>query len=99
MIRRSMRSRSLLRLEPLEPREVPATLVNASTLTFQDADGDAVRVTLSKAILTAGNVNTVFSFDTGSVDGSNTTRQQLRAIDLTSLGAGATGVGITTAAA
>jgi hypothetical protein len=99
MAGRFNRKRSVLSLEALEFREVPAALVNASTLTYQDVDGDAVRVTFSKPILTAGNVNTVFRFDTGSVDGSNTARQQLQSIDLTSLGAAAKSVGITTAAA
>ncbi|HJZ93151.1 MAG TPA: hypothetical protein VKE40_19900 [Gemmataceae bacterium] len=99
MTRHSARGRSGLRLEPLESREVPATLVNASTLTYQDVDGDTVRVSFSKAILTPGNVNTVFIFDTGTADSGNSTGQQLRRIDLTGLGATATGVGITTTAA
>src|SRR5262249_16749717 len=99
MTRHSARGRSGLRLEPLDSREVPATLVNASTLTYQDVDGDTVRVSFSKAILTPGNVNTVFIFDTGTADSGNSTGQQLRRIDLTGLGATATGVGITTTAA
>ncbi|MBO0701067.1 MAG: hypothetical protein J2P46_21910, partial [Zavarzinella sp.] len=54
-----------LRLEPLEPRHAPATLVSPTTVTYQDADGDNVTVVLSRPVLTPGNVNTVFHFDTG----------------------------------
>src|SRR5437588_12961822 len=69
-----------LRLEPLEGRDAPATLVSPFRVTYQDADGDHVTVTLSKPLLTPANVNGVFEFDVGAVDGDNTTRQQLRTI-------------------
>ncbi len=78
--RRPVRTR--LGIEPLEAREVPATFVNATTLTYQDVDGDDVTVKFSKGILNAGNVNSIFTFNTGSVNGSNATRQMLRWIDL-----------------
>lgn len=90
------RCRVRLRCEQLESRETPATLVAPWRVTYQDVDGDFVSVTFSKAILNAGNVNTIFTFNTGSVNGSNATKQQLQRIDLTSLGAAAAGVNITT---
>src|SRR5262249_24654511 len=52
--------RARLAVESLEHREVPATLVSPTTLTYQDLDGDSVAVTLSKPLLKAGNVNAVF---------------------------------------
>src|SRR5829696_1892052 len=59
------RPRSDLRLERLESRDVPATLVSPTTVTYQDADGDHVRVTLSKPLLTPDTVNGAFQFDVG----------------------------------
>ena len=38
------RNRSALRLDHLERRDAPATLVSATKLTYQDADGDNVAV-------------------------------------------------------
>src|SRR6476619_7398093 len=90
---------SALRLEPLESRDAPATLVSPTKLTYQDADGDNVAVIFSKPILNATNVNTVFKFDTGIVDASNATRQQLGTIDLTTMSGPATGTSITQTAA
>src|SRR5262245_22935434 len=98
MKRHSGRRRHILGVETLERRDAPATLVSGTRLTYRDCDGDSVSVTFSKPILTAANANTIFTFDTGGVDGNNSTKQQLRAIDLTSLGATAKGVAITTAA-
>jgi hypothetical protein len=91
------RARPRLGVEPLEPREVPATLVGPTTLTYRDADGDNVTVTFSKPILTAGNVNTVFAFDAGSVNGNNAAKQLLEKITLTGV-AGAAGTTVTTSA-
>ena len=93
-----MTRRPVPRLECLEPRDAPATLVSGTTLTYRDADGDRVTVTFSRPVLTAGNVNTVFTCDIGSVDGTSDSRQQLRVIDLTGLGAAAAGAGVTTVA-
>src|SRR5262245_56092140 len=90
---------SPLRLEQLETRDAPATLVSATKLTYQDVDGDNVAVTLSKPLLTAVNVNSVFAFDTGSVDQSNSTKQQLRTINLTGFGVAAAGTSINAVAA
>lgn len=83
-----------LSCERLEPRETPATLVTPWRVTYQDVDGDLVSVTFSKSILTASKVNTIFTFNTGSVNGSNATKQQLQKIDLTSLGSAAAGVSL-----
>lgn len=88
-----------LRLEPLESRHAPATLVSPTTVTYQDADGDAVTVVLSRPVLTPGNVNTVFHFDTGDVSGDNTVKQQLQRIDLTGLPPAPLGVRVTATAA
>ena len=100
MLRRSKiaarRSRVSLS-DHLEPRTLLATLVSATKLTYQDKDGDNVDVTFGKSILTAGNVNTIFAFDTGTVDGSNATKQQLKTINLVGV-AGAAGTTITTKA-
>jgi hypothetical protein len=87
-------NRSALRLVQLETRDAPATLVGANKVTYQDVDGDNVTVTLSKPVLTAANVNSVFNFDAGTVNGSNATNQQLEGIDLVPLGQSATGLGI-----
>jgi hypothetical protein len=81
------RSRTQLRVESLEARRTPATLINPKTVTFQDADGDTVKVAFSKPVLTAANKDAVFHFNTGTVDGS-TSAQQLETLDLTGLPAG-----------
>src|SRR5437588_86904 len=72
------------RLELLESRLAPATLVNPTTITFKQTDGDTVTVKISQGLLTAANDNTVFAFDTGpgGVNGSNATPQQLQEINL-----------------
>ena len=70
-----------------------AKLVNATTVTYLDTDGDKVIVTLSKPLLTAGNVNKVFHFNTGMVDDGIPVAQQLRGLDLYVLKTN--GVGVT----
>ena len=60
--------------------------MDAATVTYQDADGDGVVVKPSKPVLTAANAEAVFAFDAGTVNGSNGTPQQLRAINLAALG-------------
>jgi hypothetical protein len=89
-----------LRVEHLELRHTPATLVSPTTLTYQDADADHVTVTFSKAILNADEVNDVFTFDTGNVTvpGDNTVRQQLRTINLSLPGLLAAGTNVTVTA-
>jgi hypothetical protein len=81
-------------IEPLETRLAPATLLNPTTLTFLDVDGDSVIVKVSKPVFTAGAVDDVFQFSTGSVDGNNATPQQLQSIDLTQLTSPAAARGI-----
>ena len=66
-------------LELLESRIAPATLTG-QVLTYTDADGDAVTITISKGAL----LPTMFVFDTGTVDGDNTAHQQLQQMSLTS---------------
>jgi hypothetical protein len=97
---RQAKPRTRLAVQPLEAREVPATLVSPTTLTYQDADGDAVKVVFSKKILTQANVNSVFAFSAGSVDGDNAAAQQLTSINLVDVaGAARTGVTVTATAA
>src|SRR5262245_47606157 len=93
------RHRGRLAVECLELRDVPATLVSPTTVTYQDVDGDNVVVRLSKPLLTAVNVDNVFTFAGGTpVNGDNTTKQQLQLIDLANLGPTAAGIGMTTVA-
>jgi hypothetical protein len=63
-------------------------------VTYQDVDGDSVTVKFTKPLLTAANVNSVFTFDAGNVNGDNGAKQQLRRIDLTVLGTASNGTGI-----
>ncbi|MGA3170577.1 MAG: hypothetical protein ABSE62_06145 [Chthoniobacteraceae bacterium] len=81
-------------IEPLESRIAPATLVNPMTVTYQDLNGDSVTISISKPLFTASNVNKVFTFDTGSVNGVNTTDQQLQLFNVTKLGSAASGMDI-----
>lgn len=69
----------------LENRQLMATLLSSSAVSYQDVDGDQVTVSFSGRFLTAGNVNGIFQFDTGSVSGSNAARQQLRSLNLGSV--------------
>jgi hypothetical protein len=78
--------RARLQLESLETRDLPALLVNPTLIRFQDIDGDWAEVKLSRPLFTAENVNTIFHFSVGDVDGNTSVRQQLNAVDLTSLG-------------
>ncbi|MHA3772257.1 beta strand repeat-containing protein [Verrucomicrobiota bacterium sgz303538] len=80
-------------IESLEPRVAPATLVSPTTLTYTDVDGDLVTVKFTKPLLTQANVNSVFTFSTGTVNGSNSTGQLLQRINLESFG-DADGLGI-----
>ena len=75
--------RAPLRLEQLEGRDAPATLVSPTKISYQDFDGDNVTVTFSRAILTSVAVaNNVFTFNTGSANDGNATKQQLKTINL-----------------
>ena len=81
-------------IEPLEARIAPATLVNPTTVTFQDKNGDAVTVTISTPLFTTASVAKVFTFDTGSVNGDNSAEQQLELLNITKLGHAASGMDI-----
>jgi len=93
-----MKNQPMTFIEPLESRIAPATLVNANTVSWTDVDGDLATLHLSKDILTSSNVSSIFQFNTGSVNGSNSTQQQLVVLDLTSLGSLARHVNITVTA-
>ncbi len=71
--------------------------MSSTTLSYQDIDGDSVTIVFSKKILNEQNVNAIFHFNAGSVDGSNNTPQQLERIVLTEIN-GAAGTTITTSA-
>jgi hypothetical protein len=98
-------------IEGLEGRIAPATLLNPSTVIFQDLEGDTVTVKFSKNLFTGttaqqlATANQVFKFSAGDIAQSNTTPQQLQLIDFTkfavNLGTGlstATGVSVTVTA-
>src|SRR5438309_525212 len=59
----SHRAAAAYSIEPLEARIAPATLLNPTTVTYQDADGDDVTVKFSKPVLVAGDFAAVFHFD------------------------------------
>ena len=82
-------------IEILESRIAPATLVSPTSVTFKNTGGDLITVTISAPLFTAGNVNKVFVFDTGSVSGDNSTAQQLETLNITKLGSAAHGMNIT----
>lgn len=78
-------------LEPLEPRIAPAKLISASAFSYTDIDGDTVRVTFSKPILTAANFDTLVNL-TGGLAGTG--NQDLIGLDLVGLPATANGLNI-----
>lgn len=82
--------------EPLEARIAPATLVNPTTVIFQDFDGDDVTLKLSKPLFDVVTLDAVLKFNTGGANDGVGAKQQLQLIDLTALGtpADANGLGI-----
>lgn len=89
-------------IEGLEGRIAPATLLNASTVTYTDFDGDVVTVKFSKNIFagTSGpdvtRANAALKFSTGNVvAGPDATAQQLWLVDLSAFTTVANGVSIT----
>src|SRR5579862_9165105 len=73
-------------IEPLEARVAPAAVISATIVQFKDVDGDLITVKSSKPIFTTNTADAgVFTFDTGSLDGTTTAAQQLQLIDLTKL--------------
>src|SRR5262245_35910439 len=77
---------TVLGVEQLETRLAPATRVNAFTVTYQDVDGDRVKVTIDKPLFTPLNVNSVFTFNQGNVGGDNSVKQKPEVINLAVLG-------------
>jgi hypothetical protein len=69
----------------LEMRLAPATFVGANDVTYYESAGQLVDVHISLPVFTSSNVNNLFTFKTGSVNGS-TSPQQLQELDLTQLG-------------
>src|SRR4051812_23521577 len=88
-----------LRVESLEGRLAPATLVSPTVLTYQDVDGDRVTVTSSRPIFNAGTIDSVFRFSPAGVTGVNTQPQQLQVIDLVPVAEAAGGTSLTVTAA
>ncbi|MEA3188220.1 MAG: hypothetical protein QOD99_2050, partial [Chthoniobacter sp.] len=79
-----MRNAKFSVIELLEDRIAPATLLSPTTVTYTDKDGDAVLIKSSKPIFISASIaDSILRFDTGSVNGSNATSQQLQTIDLT----------------
>ncbi len=79
------------------PVGVAPLLVNASTVTYADADGDRVTVKFSKPVLTPANVNTIFTFSTTLIGNVTPVLQQLEKIDVGSLQSHGLGITITVA--
>ena len=80
--------RRSLRCEPLESRHLLATLVSPWMVWYQDQDGDLVQVRLTQPLLSPANVNDVFRFAEGNVNGSTAARQELETLDLSTLDVG-----------
>jgi hypothetical protein len=78
-------------IERLEDRIAPAILVNATTVTYQDLDGDLVTIKVSKPIFTDANVAGICNFSDFDASGP----QQLFALVLAGLPASANGLDIT----
>jgi hypothetical protein len=83
-----------LRLEVLEDRLAPAKLVDAMDVTYLDAAGNQVAIHTSLPLFNSATVNSVLLFDKGSVNGDNSTPQQLQKIDLAQLGTAAEGTNL-----
>ncbi len=79
-------------LEILEPRIAPAKLLGPAAFSYTDIDGDSVKVTFSKPILTEANFDSIVNL-TGGLAGTGS--QDLIELDLAGLGAPAKGMNIT----
>ena len=80
-MRRQLRKCVRLQVEQLESRLAPATLINPTTMTYTDVDGDLVTVTTTKGTFTLSNPNGGNPGDTFTLVGA--LGQQLQLIDLT----------------
>src|SRR6516165_9288537 len=81
---RRQRSRAFMSVTQLEMRLAPATLVGANDVTFFESSNQQVDVHISAPVLTNSNVNSIFTFNTGSVN-SSTSPQQLQLLNLTAV--------------
>lgn len=83
-----------LRIEPLEGRIAPATLLSPRVLTYTDPEGDLVTITFSADLFKlnsptlANDLQKVFTFDhgaahAGAANGTDDVPQQLQLINLT----------------
>lgn len=82
--------RFLPRLDVLEDRLAPATLVNPNTVTYVNTDSEQVTVTIDKPVFDLATINEVFDFNVGQVDAdpTNDTPRLLQLVDLSNLVAG-----------
>ncbi len=83
--------RAFMSVTQLEMRLAPATLISSGPLanmevTYLDEHSQLVDVQISQPVFNASTINQVFTFKSGSVNGSNTSPQQLQELDLTQLG-------------
>jgi len=69
----------------LEMRLAPATLVSPTLVTYLNEHFQVVDVQVSQPVFNATTINQVFTFNSGSVNGSNASKQQLQLLDLTQL--------------
>src|SRR5204863_6834594 len=79
-------------IEFLESRIAPANLIGSSAFTYTDVDGDIVKVTFSKPILSAATFDSIVNI-TGGLAGTG--RQDLISLELFDLSAMANGLNIT----
>ena len=77
--------RAFMSVTQLEMRLAPATLVSPTTVTYLDEHSQRVNVQVSQPVFEQTTINQVFTFKSGSVNGSNTSPQQLQELDLTQL--------------
>ncbi len=80
-------------IEPLEARIAPATIISATTVTFQDIDGDNVTIKVSKPIFTDAPTAAGLVDFTGSAF-TDSGPQQLNALFLQNLGAANNGLDV-----
>jgi hypothetical protein len=72
-------------VELLEDRIAPALLLNPRTVVFRDLDDRLAEIKLSQPLFNAATIESVLTFDAGSVDGNDTSPQQLQEINFSGL--------------
>src|SRR5208337_1695376 len=77
--------RAFMSVTQLEMRLAPATLVSPTLVTYLNEHFQVVDVQVSQPVFNATTINQVFTFNSGSVNGSNASKQQLQLLDLTQL--------------